>query len=440
MVMTHIEAQPNVTSWPGDVGVEPAAPARTPFATFVLGTLIWSLGSAFSHYWSFDDYGGGETTGQAVSSIALGLAIVFIGIGTRLSLYAWVQTLTGWMIALHGFAALMSAIVNEAHPLAAVRYLLLIPGISIMIAAVTLGGVIFCVYQFSMIDFGSILNPYYRLFTFLNPNGVGFISAMTGISLLDYALNRFFLHRKRLGPGTAALFLLVAVCLVLCVATKSRTATLVMVAGCLLRVLLLLGPTRMMLLATVLSVLAVTVAWDNVAAAGDKVAEVFQLNDRYRAVNKATGRFNIWSTVVTEIWMPDPWLGVGPARHLVMTQYLANASSAHNGLLAVLADTGILGTLPLVIILAVCARRAFARRREAQFVFAIPLFLGGLIESMAETMFFSLGNPGSLFFLLAVAVLSVRAPRPAEPQFAAYDASDDWQGMYNPPDTPGATR
>jgi hypothetical protein len=434
--MIPIEADPHSPDW-SEAAQTDAGPSTRGFVAFFAGAFIWSLGSAFSHAW-------GEETAYLVSGVAMGLAMVVIAIATLHSVYVWVQSFTGLMIAAHAVAALFSAILNEAHPVASVRYLLLIPGISLMIAAVrlgdravsgarlgiTLGGVIFCLYQLIFLDFGSLLNPHYRLTVFLNPNGVAFIAAMTGISLLDYGLNRFFLQAKRLSPGTLALFAGVLVCLVLCVATKSRTATLVMLAGSLLRIYLSLGATRTFLIAFVLALLSVTVAWNSLAAAGEMVAEVFQLNDRHRSIDKGTGRFRTWGWTIQEVWLTNPILGVGPGRHMGMTLAATGASSAHNGMLSVLADTGLAGALPLIAIICVCVRRALLYRRDPRFYFAITLFFAGLLESVAETMFFSIGNPGSLLFLLSVAVLSVRGPMtdaPADPQVP----SADWPTLHD---------
>lgn len=421
-----------------DLQVTPLAPAPGRISiAFLVGCFVWSVGSAFSHFY-------GEETAHWIAGGVLALAIVIIGLPHLQLLVAWVQSVLGLLIAAHAAAALLSGIVNGGHPLAAVRYLLLIPAISIMITAVrlgdrgvagtrlgiTLGGIAFCIYQFSFLDFGSLLNPRYRLFLFLNPNGVGFIAAMTGISLLDYALTRFFVHRKRVGPRTIALFGGVGMCLLLCVATKSRTATLVMLTGSLLRVYLSLGATRSLLLGAVVALLSVTVAWDAVAAAGDQVAEVFQLNDQHRSIDKGTGRFRIWSWVIREVWLEHPFLGVGPQGHMMLTSDRTGISSAHNGLIGVLADTGIVGALPLLIILGICTRRAFLQRRNPRYFFAITLFAGGLLESVAELMFFSIGNPGSLLFLLSVGLLSVQSPMENEaaidPAYLAEDTSAQW--------------
>jgi O-antigen ligase len=83
------------------------------------------------------------------------------------------------------------------------------------------------------------------------------------------------------------------------------------------------------------------------------------------------------------------------------------STSAHNGLLVALAETGLLGTVPLILLLFYCAKGVFRHRSSAIRPWAVATFAAGLTESMGESMLFSMGNPASLLFLLAVAALAL---------------------------------
>lgn len=391
---------------------------RQGFFAFLAVGVLWGLGTGFSHFVTTEEFA------YWVQGPTLALVMALACVATTRTLTAWTGNVAGLMICLHVVAATLSGLVNGAHHMAIIRFVLLLPAISIMLAAVqvsasggrdglraglTFAGAMVVLYHLFFLDTDALINPMYRLSAFLGPNGIGFIAAMTGVSMLDYALTRLGRHRA-LSLWSVALLAMAFVCVVLCVATKSRTAMLAFTVGVVLRLYLFLGFTRTFLLCTAGASIAFTLAWSLVATFGQRVAEIFQFNDRLRGLEGGTGRFAAWGWIIREIIYPNFLIGVGPQQHTGITNNYINISSAHNGLLANLADTGIVGGLPLIIILLVCVRRGWTVRHEPTYQFAITLFAVGLVESMAETMFFSIGNPGSLLFMLAVAVLC-SAPR-----------------------------
>jgi len=85
--------------------------------------------------------------------------------------------------------------------------------------------------------------------------------------------------------------------------------------------------------------------------------------------------------------------------------------NAHNGLVAALAETGVCGTIPLVMVIGICFVSIGRSWRDPQIIWAASLFVAGLSESMGEVMLFSIGSPGSLLFMLSVASLTTEGLR-----------------------------
>jgi O-antigen ligase len=275
----------------------------------------------------------------------------------------------------------------------------------------------FVFYHILFVDFAALSNPNYRINLFMNPNGVGFISAMCAASMLDYALRIIARTHRWLSLKTAIFFAAVLLCAIVCVATKSRTASIVFFMAVLVRLYLSLGLGRALLLGIGATVaLLVTSSIISTSISG-QINEIFQLTDKHRNIAGGTGRFGIWSFVIRDIWLPNFLYGVGPAQHMALTKPVGG-SSAHNGMLAYLGDLGLLGAAPIMILVGVCAVRAFRLRRNPHFYFAITIFAAGIVESLGETMFFSFGNPASLLFLFAVAMLVI--PQYVDPTGAQF--------------------
>jgi O-antigen ligase len=132
------------------------------------------------------------------------------------------------------------------------------------------------------------------------------------------------------------------------------------------------------------------------------LADYYSLFGKYRNISNATNRTEIWSYVWDEIIANHPFLGVGPGLHGDLVERGIGFSSAHNGVLMYLAEIGVLGTLPYLIVFFTGLRRAL--KDPALRTLVLPLLVAGGVESMAETMFFSTGNVGSLLFLFALVV------------------------------------
>lgn len=368
--------------------------------------VIWGLLANFSFMF-------GEANGSVIQGSGLAVALIAVALERRsiAPLLHALATPIGALISVHAVAALLSGAVNVSSEVAILRYVLLVPAIAIFLSVarrdkhageglrhgLTASGVIFVLYHLVTLDLSSLMDPTYRVFIFLNTNGVGFIAAMTGVSLLAIGVRT---RRARL-----VIFSLFVACCVLCFATKSRTASLALIAGTGAHLYFLLNRSRKLFLAMMAAAVLAFVA---LSAAGvgsqisDEVTVLYMLDHEDRSIQSGTYRYDAWKYVINDLWLESPILGVGPGNHADRVFAATDVPGAHNGLLANLAEVGIAGTLPLVLILVFAVQRS-RRNEEASSV--LPLVVTALVESVAEVMFFSMGNGASLLFLAALARL-----------------------------------
>src|SRR5262249_9070124 len=136
------------------------------------------------------------------------------------------------------------------------------------------------------------------------------------------------------------------------------------------------------------------------------VVNVLSLDDDYRSVESGTGRYEIWRFLLGDVFPEAPWLGVGPGNHGDLVFDATGSTSAHNGVLMALAEPGVFGLLPLVLLIGLCFVKIAKFWRAPAITWPAALFVAGLAESTGEVMLFSIGSPGSLMFMVAVATLA----------------------------------
>jgi len=318
------------------------------------------------------------------------------------------------LIGFHVLAASVSSILSQAEFISFARYAGLLPALVTMVTlaisgvdsvrklriGLTFSGLLFVGYHLFFADFQALIDPFYRISFFLNPNGVAFIASMTCMSLADVYFERRG-HFYRISVLVACI-----ACLLLCFLTRSRMALLALAAGLFVLTLYRASKMKTILVALLgLVMLLLALPKGTISNWGVTFSEVYQIDDPHRGIAMATGRTEVWQIALKEIWLPNFFFGVGPGEHSTLTRVMAGSSSAHNGLLLNLCEVGFLGTLPLLVILAICVRNAIRNRHDVTYCFASSFLASGCVESIGETMFFSIGNPGSLLFLLAVATL-----------------------------------
>lgn len=160
------------------------------------------------------------------------------------------------------------------------------------------------------------------------------------------------------------------------------------------------------------------VAFLTITAYPDFITDkVMRLNDPSRGLQSgATGRDEAWAEGL-KIWSDNPLLGVGYRTHEQHMHF--TRLNAHNALIAMLADTGVLGFLLYVGFLAAsyfAAIRGIADPKLRLLIAAIVVSyaLAGLFERRA----INVGNAYSITFILAclVALRHARFPAVAGPE------------------------
>jgi O-antigen ligase len=311
----------------------------------------------------------------------------------------------GQLVCLAGIAAVISMLVNQSDPMGLIRYLAPVPALIILLLssereptsqdslnAFLASGFIFCLFHLFYVDRSRIFDPHYRIEVFLNTNGVGFISMMTALGLL-VARSQGQTRLSRLLP-----MLLVPLPLIIMFLSRSRTASGSFLAGLFIFIWIEFRHRKISKRLATIFILSTMISiffWKDIFS---KISEYYSLFDEYRNISNATNRTEIWKFMLTEIISKNPIFGVGPGAHEKMVESAIGYSSAHNGMLLYLGEVGIIGTLPYILLL------ELSRRYSGNFdnLLYAPLLVGGLVESLGETMFISVGSVGSLLFLLSI--------------------------------------
>lgn len=320
-----------------------------------------------------------------------------------------------WLLFLHLMATTLSFIFsNDTGFNFLARYLFLLPafisfilisnygesGYRSFIIGLTLGIAIFGIANLRNVNIAGVGDVYSRLDSFLNPNGIGFISAMGAIVAFCSIL--FNPNKKK-----KALFsFLLIVFLVVLVSTKSRTSLGCFVIGATITGLHFIKHHRWPIyLSPIFLLIGFFLFSDSLFVLWQVVYEnILGGQVRSNQLSTLTGRTIIWQAIYENVFMPSPFIGSGPG-----SIQLIIGESPHNGFIWLLAETGIVGAMPMLIILVMALRGIWRIPIQASrhvVVLARSLFFAGLAESMAEQFLFSIGNPGSLLFLTTTVYLA----------------------------------
>lgn len=350
-----------------------------------------------------------------IQAAALVVALVFGFLSFReSSLLAWLNSVGGIILTVHVAAAVVSGFQSDVPSEHILRYAALLPAFSVLLSVaragfqsvekvrlgLTIAGLVFVVFHLTELDYASLTDPMYRISVYLNPNSTAFIASMISLSAAGWALR----------PNTRSWvrvfwFAAVLCCAVLLLGTKSRTAFLALAAGTLayswIRFHTL--PARIATIAVI--VLGLAYAFQH----RETITDTMSLDEKERSIETGTGRYEIWRFLLTTVIPENPWLGIGPGQHTDLVLAATGSTNSHNGFLTSLADTGIVGTLPLFLLTGLCFRAVWQRRKRADQAWVAAIFAAGVVESLGESVFFSIGNPASLLFMLAVATLATRS-------------------------------
>jgi O-antigen ligase len=125
------------------------------------------------------------------------------------------------------------------------------------------------------------------------------------------------------------------------------------------------------------------------------VSSLFFLNDRYRGLGTGfTGRVDAWQEAL-DLFQQNPAFGVGFRMH---ERYMTTLSSAHNGYLSLLAEVGVVGTIPVFGLATLGGWRLFRRAvaGDSMAIFGFAFFSGYALLVVFERLFLNMGNPTSI--------------------------------------------
>jgi len=423
------EAFHPVEGFGSDFGPAVSAPRGQLAFFFLLGAAWGTLAglSAMTQLWGLP-----MQYAQVGGLMMVVICLILHGRGPR-SVLAAAGDPAGGLMYLHGFVALISAAVGvmvTAHAsliqmLFAARYAFLPVAFAAMIYArdsvpgglaalrvgLTCSGVVVCACNLPSIKLSALVDPHFRLSTFLNANANAMVGAVTAISLFDYAISSW----KRRPLRAVLLTALGALAVFIVYMSRSRTGALALVAGVLLLTLL---SVRLWLgvAAVFLAIPVCFVLQRSLSDVGGSLSTTFALGEHGRDLATLTGRTELWSELIRDVWMPNLFLGAGPGA----------INAAENGWLQNLCEVGLLGTLPLLAVVGLAAVESVVHYRDRSVRGATAILAAGAVVSLASSQLFSFGNPASLLFLLAVAHLVGLRFRGHRNRRARSLAATDW--------------
>lgn len=141
----------------------------------------------------------------------------------------------------------------------------------------------------------------------------------------------------------------------------------------------------------------------------DFISNLLFLNDRYRGFGTGfTGRLDAWHEAY-QMFLANPVFGIGFRTH---EQYMTTLSSAHNGYLSTLAETGAFGIVTILSLICICSRRLYkvARAGDEVAIVGFAFVVGYLFVSMFERFLVNFGSPTSA--LMWIFLFMFRGPNP----------------------------
>jgi O-antigen ligase len=131
--------------------------------------------------------------------------------------------------------------------------------------------------------------------------------------------------------------------------------------------------------------------------------DVFLVDSADRGIDSGfTGRSAVWAETV-DLWLRHPFFGVGFRQH----EHFLAGLPAHNGYLAMLADTGVPGLIVYLVLLisSLVASWSIQDQRTRRFVMAA--IVGYVVVGFFDRRAINAGNPYGVFFLLCCSVALV---------------------------------
>jgi O-antigen ligase len=228
-----------------------------------------------------------------------------------------------------------------------------------------------------------------RLGSIRNPNAVGLI--LLGVSSAALAIRPLAIR-----------FVCLGMCILLLLATQSRAAmigTLLMLTIYVALEWGAIGTAWKSLVVFGLCVGLVLCSGSLVDSLGQFAEHTLRLDERSRGINSGfSGRTALWQ-LTYEVWLSNPLVGIGYRAHEF---YPGLEMGSHNGYLALLAETGIIGTIPVLVLFVLGLGELIRQARAGEFAGKVgtALVVGYLFHGFFERYTINFGNPTSVLALM----------------------------------------
>lgn len=179
----------------------------------------------------------------------------------------------------------------------------------------------------------------------------------------------------------------------------SRSAILGAFVG--VMVIYLIKHTKYTLITFIIATIIVVIAQFNIYGYLDKL---LLLSDKYRGIDGSfSNRIDIWKFCL-DVILNHPFIGVG-FRMSDKILSMQSMGSTHNVYLMILMESGIIGTILLLLSMAMCFINLGGKalkHKEKTSLFYIGLLSGTLVFGMGERFLINIGNLSSLLLIFAL--------------------------------------
>lgn len=243
-----------------------------------------------------------------------------------------------------------------------------------------------CYYFFS-INFSLFFSPFYRLFTHLNANGIGEISAMS------FTVSYYAIFQTKLNKIKYFMILMTFISVIVVVATRSRTS-LVMIIVSYIFINIYWKNYKMSIFTFIILLLLFIKEYDTLEI-------IFRTSESgVKNLSNLTGRVEIWKHAF-EIIKNHFLFGIGPNNAYTMVD--GHKSNFHNAYIQILVTSGFFSFLFVLGILILSLRNFLFSKN----IFIIKIiFIIGFISALTENHLFNFGSPSNLLFLISILFLS----------------------------------
>lgn len=247
------------------------------------------------------------------------------------------------------------------------------------------------IYYFLNIDFNNFFVSYYRLSTGLGATGIGVIGLMLSVIYFDILVQNKNISRYLF----LILITLFIMSFIVILATKSRTSMILLLLYIILY-LYFLKQKKILLFIILISIVVAAINYEKVEVLL-RIAPIEGYGGD-KSITNLTGRTDIWNEGIN-LWQSSPLIGVGPSNASVIAD--GHIAQLHNAYLQVLVSTGVIGFIPLIILML----KAFMNLLKSNFSIFKVIFIIGLLGGLVESRLFNFGSPGNFIFLLSFVFL-----------------------------------